>query len=207
MSDVFEESCYKTAYDINVGTGICTGFEKIDKKMLEEVIYKPWTLDGINFSSRIWSNKEKLIAEMHRQLSIMMINGKPVPEISKEISEKMNVPMSRAKNAVYTEAAYFYERGRKQAFDGLGVEKYRIVATWDIKTSDICQEMDGQGFYMNEYEVGVTAPPFHNYCRTTTAPANDKALLIGRAARDENGKTIIVNANMTYKEWKNKYVA
>ncbi len=55
---------------------------------------------------------------------------------------------------------------------------------------------------------GVTAPPFHVNCRSCTAPifddefANDEQ----RAARDEDGDTYYVSADMTYKEWKKKYV-
>lgn len=52
----------------------------------------------------------------------------------------------------------------------MGLEKYEISAVIDAKTSEICREMDGKVFDMKNRRVGVTAPPFHPYCRTVTIP-------------------------------------
>ena len=60
---------------------------------------------------------------------------------------------------------------------------------------------------MEQFEIGVTAPPFHPNCRGCTAPYfDDEFQPQNRAARDpETGKTVQVD-NMTYGEWKNKYM-
>lgn len=107
-----------------------------------------------------------------------------------------------------TEEAFFSSAAQKDCFTELDVEQYEIVATLDSHTSDICQEMDGKHFPMSQWEVGVTAPPFHVWCRTTTVPYfGDEFDLLGeRAARDEDGKTYHVPANMTYPEWKKSFV-
>ena len=60
---------------------------------------------------------------------------------------------------------------------------------------------------MNDYKVGVTAPPFHPNCRTCTCPYFDDDFLKGdRAARGKDGKTYYVPSDMKYSEWKEKYV-
>lgn len=78
------------------------------------------------------------------------------------------------------------------------------MATLDSHTSAICQEMDGKRFPISKMEVGVTAPPFHPWCRTTTAPYDPDFEGIlppeKRAARDEDGKTYLTGAK-NYKEW------
>lgn len=69
--------------------------------------------------------------------------------------------------------------------------------------------MDGKHFPMSEWKVGVTAPPFHVHCRSTTVPYfDDEFDAVGeRAARDEEtGKTYFVPGNMTYKEWDKAFV-
>ena len=69
--------------------------------------------------------------------------------------------------------------------------------------------MDGKHFPMSEWKVGVTAPPFHVHCRSTTVPYfDDEFDAVGeRAARDEEtGKTYFVPGNMTYKEWEKAFV-
>ena len=107
-----------------------------------------------------------------------------------------------------TEAAYFGSASQKDCFNDLGVERYEICATLDSHTSDICQEMDGKVFDMKDYEAGVTAPPFHVYCRSCTCPHFDDEFTVGemRAARGENGKTYYVPADMKYPEWKKQFV-
>jgi hypothetical protein len=61
---------------------------------------------------------------------------------------------------------------------------------------------------MSQWEVGVTAPPFHVNCRSCTAPyfEDDFGVAGMRAARAEDGSTYEVPADMTYKEWKGQFV-
>ena len=107
-----------------------------------------------------------------------------------------------------TEEAYFSSVAQKDCFHDLGVEKYEIVATLDSHTSEVCQSMDGQVFLMKDYEAGVTAPPFHVYCRSATAPYfDDNFDQTGeRAARGEDGKVYYVPDNMRYQEWYDTFV-
>ncbi|WP_278407254.1 minor capsid protein [Eubacterium ventriosum] len=122
-------------------------------------------------------------------------------------SNKMNVSKANAGRLVMTESAYFSSAAQKECFKELDVERYEIVATLDGHTSDICQEMDGKVFKMSEYEEGVTAPPFHVNCRSCTAPYFDDEFTKGeRIARNEDGDTYYVPADMTYGEWRNKYI-
>ena len=119
----------------------------------------------------------------------------------------MNTSKSNAGRLVMTEEAYFSSVAQKDCFSELDVEQYEIVATLDSHTSDICRSLDGK-VPMKDYEAGVTAPLFHVYCRSTTAPyfEGDFGQSGERAARDEDGKTYYVPADMSYKEWKEDFV-
>ena len=66
-----------------------------------------------------------------------------------------------------TEQAFISSAAQKDAFNDLDVEEFEIVATLDSHTSDICREMDGKHFHMKDFQPGVTAPPFHVWCRST----------------------------------------
>lgn len=208
IKDVYKESYYRTAYEIQKGVGVGSNFAALNDRLIEKVVNKPWLADGKNFSDRIWGNKTQLINQLHTSLSQMCITGAGPDKAISQIASKMNVSKANAGRLVMTESAYFSSTAQKECFKKLDVERYEIVATLDGHTSDICQEMDGKVFKMSEYEEGVTAPPFHVNCRSCTAPyfddefANDEQ----RAARDEDGDTYYVPADMTYKEWKKKYV-
>ena len=208
IKDVYKNSYYKTAFEIQKGVGVGSSFATLNDKLIEKVVNKPWLADGKNFSDRIWGNKTQLINQLHTSLSQMCITGAGPDKAISQIASKMNVSKANAGRLVMTESAYFSSTAQRECFKELDVERYEIAATLDGHTSDICQEMDGKVFKMSEYEEGVTAPPFHVNCRSCTAPYFDDEFTKGeqRAARDEEGDTYYVPADMTYKEWKKKYV-
>jgi hypothetical protein len=106
-----------------------------------------------------------------------------------------------------TEGAYFATVAQGEVFKSLDVEEYEIVATLDSRTSEICQDLDGKHFSMSQFEAGVTAPPFHPWCRTATCPYfADEDGAGERFARGADGKGYYVPANMKYKEWKKSFV-
>ena len=207
MKNVYTDQHQRTAFEFAKETGVGTNFYKINENLVEDIIKKPWALDGKNFSDRIWSDKEKLINTLHTEMTQGFIRGDSLEAITKRITAKMNVSKSNVKRLVRTESAAYRSKAQLKAFQDLEVEKYQILATLDNRTSDICQDMDGKVFDFKDYEIGTTAPPFHVNCRSVTIPYFDDEEEGERAARDpETGKTIYVSDKMTYKEWKQRFL-
>lgn len=207
MKNIYMNDYYHTLYEVQKGFNIGWDVSSINQNKLEKIIKKPWAADGKNFSDRIWNNKSKLVNELHTELTQMAILGKSPDDAIKNIANKMRTSKSNSGRLVMTESAFFSSIAQKDAFNDLDVEQFEIVATLDSRTSTICQELDGKVFDMKDYEAGVTAPPFHVYCRTTTVPYFDDEFNIGeRAARDEDGKTYFVPDSMKYPEWKKTFV-
>lgn len=208
MKSIYTSGYHHTAYEIQKGFGVGWNFATLDDKTISKVISKPWAADGQNFSSRIWKNKQKLVNELHTILTQNIILGQDPQKAINEIARKLNTSKTNAGRLVMTEEAFFSSAAQKDCFNELDVEQFEIVATFDSHTSEICQEMDGKVFPLSQWKIGVTAPPFHVNCRSTTVPFfGDEFDLIGkRAARGEDGKTYYVPGNMTYKEWKKTFV-
>lgn len=208
LSDAFESGYYHTAYELQHGFNVGWDIAGLDQAQIEKVLAKPWAADGYNFSERIWGNKNKLISEVHNELSRNIMLGADPQKAIDSLAKKMNTSKNNAGRLVMTEEAYFSSAAQKDCFESLGVEQYEIVATLDSHTSDICRSLDGKHFPMKDYQPGVTAPPFHVYCRSTTVPYFDEQFDIGeRAARDEEtGKTYYIPDNMNYQEWKETFV-
>lgn len=208
LSDAFESGYYHTAYELQHGFNVGWDIAGLDQAQIEKVLAKPWAADGYNFSERIWGNKNKLISEVHNELSRNIMLGADSQKAIDSLAKKMNTSKNNAGRLVMTEEAYFSSAAQKDCFESLGVEQYEIVATLDSHTSDICRSLDGKHFPMKDYQPGVTAPPFHVYCRSTTVPYFDEQFDIGeRAARDEEtGKTYYIPDDMNYQEWKETFV-
>ena len=208
MRNIYTSGYYRTAFEIQKGVGVGWDFATLDEKQISKIINKPWAVDGKNFSERIWGNRQKLVNELNTELTRNVILGQDPQKAIDAIARKMNTSKNVAGRLVMTEEAFFSSAAQKDCFAELDVEQFEIVATLDSHTSDICREMDGKHFPMSQWEVGVTAPPFHVWCRSTTVPFfDDEFDSVGeRAARDANGKTYYVPADMTYEEWSKKFV-
>lgn len=207
LSDVYASGYYHTAYAVQQGFGLGWDIAGLDQAQIEKVLSKPWAVDGYNFSTRIWNSKTKLIGEVHNELSKNLLTGADPQKAIDSLVKKMGTSKSNAGRLVMTEQAYFSSAAQKDCFNDLDVEEYEIVATLDSHTSDICRSLDGKVFKMSDYKPGVTAPPFHVYCRSTTAPRFKDNFDAGeRAARGADGRTYYVPDNVTYSEWKRAFV-
>lgn len=202
------DSYYRTAYELQKGFGVGWDVAALDEGALARIISNPWATDGKNFSTRLWGSKQQLISELQKQLTQNIMLGRGPNEAVDAISKQFGVSRNQAGRLVMTESAYFASVSQQSAFGALGVKQYQIVATLDERTSEVCQTMDGQVFPMKEYAAGVTAPPFHPWCRSVTAPYFDALEGIGeRAARDEAGQVYYVPRSMKYDEWHSTFVA
>lgn len=209
LSDAYTSGYYHTVYELQKGFNIGWDIAGIDEAQLEKVLAKPWAADGYNFSERIWKNKDKLISEVHTELSQNIMLGADPQKAIDALAKKMNTSKHNAGRLVMTEEAYFSSTAQKEAFQELGVEQFEIVATLDSHTSEICRMMDGKHFPMTDFQPGATAPPFHVYCRSTTVPYfdDDFGQIGERAAMDEEtGKTYYIPDDMKYQDWEDTFV-
>lgn len=206
---IYEDGYYHSIFELQKGNGFGSSFAILDTDTINKVIAKPWTSDGTNFSERVWGqHRPALIQSLNTDLVQALIRGDNPQNLTDKIAKEFNVAKSKANRLLYTEAAFFSEASQKDAFDELGVKYFSICATLDKDTCEDCGGREGEKIPMSMYEVGVTAPPFHPNCRCTTLPeedaeTNNKSY---RMARDEDGKNYEVPNNMTYQQWKSKYV-
>lgn len=177
-----------------------------DLPRLDTVIRKPWAVDGLTFSQRLWKDQNLVVNTLHQTLTRQVALSLPPDEAVKALVTAFPEKSMRSAigRLVMTESNAIATAGNQEAYKATGVKQYEIVATLDSHTSAICQEMDGKRFPISKMEVGVTAPPFHPWCRTTTAPYDPDFEGIlppeKRAARDGDGRTYLTGAR-TYKEW------
>lgn len=207
LRSIYRDTYYRSAYSIQKGLDKFSNIEKLNPELLESLVYKPWTKDNTNWSKRIWGNDGKLVNTLHTNLTQNIITGKPLKDIIDTIEERFNVERNIATRLIMTESAAYHSRAKERCMKDLGCEKYEVIATLDDRTSPICRTMDSKVFDMKDYQVGVTAPPFHSNCRTVTAPYYDK--IEGdtnlRASRTEDDDYELVDVK-DYQDWYDNYV-
>ena len=200
----YEDGYYKGIFNIQQGIGFGKNFAQVHTRAVEKVILSQKKRD--NFSKTLYKHQKNLTREIRDCLSVGMIRGESVDKLAKRVQQRIDVSYSNAKRLVRTETGYAFEQATLDSYAECGIEKYRFMATLDNKTSEICRELDGKEFYVKDAVPGVNYPPMHPNCRSTTVAVHEKESVTERAARRDDGTGYTVPSNMTYKEWRARYV-
>ena len=209
-SDLMKDSYYKATFDLQQQTGLAYGFSGLPESEIKHLQSFSWVGDGSTYSTDIWKNTGKLTSSIKDELLISLMTGRDTRETAQAIAERFNVGQNDARRLVRTESAFFHNQMELLSYEEADIEKYIFVAVLDKRTSRICQEHDNQVYDRDKAVPGVNCPPMHPWCRSTTVAYDEDAdysKLKRRTRNPETGKTELVPADMTYKEWYSKYVA
>ena len=209
-SDLMKDSYYKATFDLQQQTGLAYGFSGLPESEIKHLQSFSWVGDGSTYSTDIWKNTGKLTSSIKDELLISLMTGRDTRETAQAIAERFNVGQNDARRLVRTESAFFHNQMELLSYEEADIEKYIFVAVLDKRTSRICQEHDNQVYDRDKAVPGVNCPPMHPWCRSTTVGYDEDAdysKLKRRARNPVTGKTELVPADMTYKEWYSKYVA
>lgn len=186
--------------------------QKVNGEAINRLIGRHWHVDGKDVSDRLSARNKNTIALLEREIGQNLAMGKSQDEVIRTVAKNMNRSFRGAATLVQTETASILTQAARDSYSRYGVEEYQLSATLDLKTSEICQEMDRKHFPIKDMKQGVNAPPFHPNCRTAIMPYFGDDLQkrmqaeVGRMARDPvTGKSVRVG-DLSYKEWYNKYV-
>lgn len=205
---VSQNTYYKSIYEIQKHIGLGFSFNEWDDKLFTKVINSKWS--GENYSARIWNNRDKLAETVKSEIIQGFITGKTQNEMYDVIVNKFATKAIDAKRLIRTESCYAANEMEMQSYAECDIEKYVFVATLDLRTSEMCASLDGKVFDVKNAMPGENMPPMHPWCRSTTIEYIDDETLkhIKRRARDPvTGKNITVPADISYKDWYDKYVA
>ena len=205
--DLANEAYYRSIFYIQQSIGLGFSFSAIDEKDIKRVINSRWS--GANYSERIWKNTQSLARDLKEELLINLLTGRTDREAAEIIANKYAQGASNARRLVRTESCNLVTQMDMLSYEECGIETYIFTATLDVKTSTVCRELDRKRFPVAEQQAGKNCPPMHPWCRSTTICDISPETLaqMKRRARDpETGKTYMVPADMTYKQWHEQYV-
>ncbi|MHA1302983.1 MAG: minor capsid protein [Candidatus Heimdallarchaeaceae archaeon] len=195
---------YDSLYEIYRGVGIGTSFNLLTEPQVLSLIRNE--VNGQNFSTRIWNNRDKLANVVNQTLKTGITQGLSNGEMTKRISENMKSGQKVTARLLRTEVTNSMAQAAKISYERSGIVKeYIYIATLDNLTSSICTALDGEVFKVSEAVAGLNYPPMHPNCRSTTSAYFDEPDTT-RVARDLKGDVYTVPANMTAKDWRAVYL-
>ena len=204
--NIYKDQYYKTIFNIEQYKGFHSEFAQINIRAVEELINYPFS--GASYSDRLWRQKEDLIFKLKDSIMNMIIRGTNPQDLAEDFAKHFGTKYHEAYRLLQMEGAFIAEQATLKGYEEDDIEKYEILATLDLKTSDICREQDGKIYNVKDAVTGINSPPFHWFCRTTTIPHYEDDVLGHRIARNpETDKSYMVPEDMKYPAWYEKYVA
>ena len=206
LGGIASESYYRTVFNIQQRTGLGFSFAMFPKSQVEQLLSKHWC--GASYSQRLWRDTDILADRLKDELLIGLLSGRSGEKTARIIREQFGNNSYCARRLVRTESAYVCNAAALSGYGEAGIERYIFIATLDQKTSEVCAELDGLSFPCSEAKAGTNLPPMHPFCRSTTIAdfGDDTLKNLERRARDKDGNSITVPADMKYSEWREKFV-
>lgn len=204
LKQTYEDGYYETIFNQQQYLGFSSTFTGLNTKAIERAITTPYMTE--NYNAVLWKNKTNLKNILNQQIPQGIILGYNPKKVADIASKKLGTAYSSTVRLVRTEYNLILNDATAQGYKEAGIERYQILATLDSRTSDICRDMDGEIIDLKEKEVGVTYPPFHPNCRTTTIPyfePDEFDTEIDKYIKDKNGEKHKIEDDLQYEEWKN----
>ncbi|MDU4727981.1 MULTISPECIES: minor capsid protein [Clostridium] len=174
LKDIYTESYLHSMFSMEGAKGIEVKFNEPNLNNVKKLLEHPWS--GKNYSSKIWDTTGNFVNKMDSIVTTGLIQGKSYNVIAREL-ERAKVGKNsngglryQCERLIRTEAAFITEQATKDSYEKYGVEEYEYSATLDLRTSEICSELDNKVFKVSEAITGVNYPPMHVNCRSTTVP-------------------------------------
>ncbi len=201
--EALENAYYQNIYGIENYNGIHTDFTLLNTKTADDILKYNWS--GVTYSDRIWRNQIELRQKLKDGLNKNFIQGNSIAQVAAEISKALDTDYKNAVRLMRTEVNYINNKASIEAYKEKEIKQYEFVAVLDLKTSEICANMDGEIINIDDLVVGVNCPPLHPNCRSTVIPHIEEVER-NRVARNPETGEIEEVGNLTYKEWYAKYV-
>lgn len=143
-----------------------------DERELSAILSYEWS--GASFSSRIWTNRDKLVQVLKEELTRGIIRGDNPKVTASRIRKLIKSTKANIERLVRTETTFIANATIKQGYSDEGITKYEFSAHLDDRTSKICKDMNKEEFNLKDFQPGVNAPPMHPNCRSRIVPADSE---------------------------------
>ena len=138
--------------------------KELTAKKTSQIINKK--IAGKNWSSRIWGNNRKLRREVLAKINEGISKGWSPDRMVSQIRQRVDVGKYNTTRLVRTESNLINNNATLERFKDDGFEEYRYVAEMDNRTSEVCEELNGEVFKVKDGVSGVNMPPLHPNCRS-----------------------------------------
>lgn len=163
----------RTKDELKRQAGILGGSAYKSEEMAASIVGA--SFHSATYSDRIWAHQDQLKYELHKLLSIGLIQGVNPKKLASEVSKLFGVSLRNAQRLMRTEMARVQTDAQFESYKRNGFEYYQYH-TLGARACPICRPLDGKIFKVSEMLISENAPPMHPNCRcSTSASVGEKA--------------------------------
>ena len=202
---------YEAGFEVRSLQNVVANFEfalPTENQIMTAAFVNPLSIEGVNGGQllepfyRDWTGKE--VTRVTGAIRSGFSQGQTTQQILKTLSDHtMRIGRHNMSTVVRTGLGHASNQARQATFNRNSdiVKGVRIVATLDLKTSDICRDLDGREYPLDK----GPRSPFHPNCRTIIVAIIDERFKFfeedaTRSARGPDGIEQI-DAKTTYYKW------
>ena len=141
-------------------------FNTVDERTVTRIAQTEFK--GEDFSERIWADRDVLVDDLNRSVTLAATNGWSIPRLAKEFEHNVAVNERSAERIARTEINRASNATELAQYRENKIKYYRFVATEDARTCPICGELHDKVFAVDAAEAGKNFPPVHPNCRCRT---------------------------------------
>lgn len=153
---------------------------------------------GAPFSSRIWANKNELVARLQVGLERSILQGEHPDRwarlftdlVSAEMGETAGRALFAARRLAITESARVMSEIQINSFEAGGFNKYIWITEMDDRTCPVCSALDEEVFDIDRSEIGANLPPLHPFCRCSVAAYVDNGYNVDKPIEEQSDEAI-----------------
>ena len=232
LTDLYKNGYYRTAFNLSQEQGFNVPFQTLTDRRANAAVERYWSASpkaqAGNYSSRIWSNTEKLAEDVREIVTNGMMTGQSYDFMAEELRLRIGVAnykkritgdghvaetltgsgeKYRASLLVRTEGSYISGQATLEGLKDAGRDMYSFVAVLERHTCKVCGNLDRKEFFISEQLPGRNCNPMHPGCRCHVAPKVSTEMLARmKRASNMEGRKDVVPASMTFPQWKEKFV-
>lgn len=203
LSAVVGETVDKSAYSMAKAVGTSISFTQPNREQIIGILHRNYSPA---YSEILANGYGRTVKE---QIIGGLLAGDDVHAISRKVASATESELWKAKRFVRTEITMSSNAAEIYHFKRAGYTQYRYHATFDERTCPRCGQMHGKIIDIDDRQQGKNFPPLHENCRChiTAILDDDDITEQKRRAKDGNGKYVLVPADMTFAEYKKRFLS
>lgn len=165
LTKIYEKSYISTGKILVEGIPtIAISFNKIPTGFVNKALTYPWS--GLDYSSRIWKNKEVLTSNLKQTLTRGFIQGSSISDMTKELKATLDNSATNCRRLVRTESQHIMASSHHDVYKKANVTRVKFITANDPRECDECRALNGKIFDIDEAPM----TPLHPNGRCVVIP-------------------------------------